>query len=45
MDDFLRTVTTDFELIAKGTGFRFNQYSGLVDWENLGNQKYLLFVV
>jgi len=37
MDDFLRAVTSDFELIAASTGFRFNQYSGSVDWENLGN--------
>lgn len=37
MDDFLQTVTSDFELIATGIGFRFNQYSGSVDWENLGN--------
>ncbi|XP_026823514.1 uncharacterized protein LOC113561355 isoform X2 [Rhopalosiphum maidis] len=35
MDDFLRMVTSDFEHIASSTGFRFNQYSGSVDWEYL----------
>ncbi|XP_003241437.1 uncharacterized protein LOC100575782 [Acyrthosiphon pisum] len=35
MDDFLRLVTSDFERIATSTGFRFNQYSGSVDWEYL----------
>lgn len=37
MDDFLKSVTSDFGFIATTTGFRFNQYSGLVDWEYLGN--------
>lgn len=37
MDDFLRAVTSDFGVIATSTGFRFNQYSGPVDWESLGN--------
>lgn len=37
MDDYLKSVTSDFGLIATTTGFRFNQYSGLVNWEFLGN--------
>lgn len=36
MDDFLRTITSDFGSIATSTGFRFRQYCGSVDWENLG---------
>lgn len=36
MDDFLQVVTSDFGGLAMLTGFRFNQYSGSVDWENLG---------
>lgn len=36
MDDFLQAVTSDFGSIATSTGFRFNQFSGSVDWENLG---------
>lgn len=37
MDEYIREVTSDFRHIATSTGFRFNQYSGSVDWENLGN--------
>lgn len=37
MECFLRATTSDFGSIASATGFKFNQYSGSVDWENLGN--------
>lgn len=37
MECFLRAMTSDFGSIASATGFKFNQYSGSVDWENLGN--------
>lgn len=36
MDDFLQTITSDFRNIAILTEFKFNQYNGSVDWENLG---------
>lgn len=36
MDDFLQAITSDFGSIAMSTGFKFNQYNGSVDWENLG---------
>ncbi|XP_025423494.1 uncharacterized protein LOC112692893 isoform X2 [Sipha flava] len=35
MDDFLRTITSDFGDIARSIGFRFNQYSEPVDWDSL----------
>lgn len=38
MECFLKAMTSDFASIASATGFQFNQYSGSVDWENLGNK-------